>query len=996
MKQLVFLVLTVGFWSMALDPQYPLHQKVMTGWTSQEGLSSDNITQVLQDSQGYFWFGTYNGIVRFDGIHFHTYSRFTNLDFPTNSANVLMEDRNGGIWAGTNGDGVVYLFEDQVESIGQSDGMPSLVVRALAQGSDNQILAGTNAGLVAIENRKVTLLFQDVLGQRNIVGLHRTSEEVLWVSTGERELFRIDGPGYQAIRRVDALSGYQVLAFVDDPSGGLYLGTQNSGLFFYDPDVSSGNMLVHQDEVRAKTINALRFGRNGELWVGTDSGLFSKYSEYWSHFGSKDGLVDDQVSSLFEDTEGNLWLGTSRGGVVKFSQGKFRTVTKEQGLVDDKVNTICFDPEMGHWIGTDNGLSLYQDGEFQSHPLIERIGGGRVRHIQRDSLGRLWVSTYSSHGVLMMEGQSEGQSIKNWNDGNGLSGNRCRMTLTASDGTVWVATTNGLNAIYQDGSVEVFNRNNELREDYILCVFEDDSNRLWIGTNGGGLHYKDPSEPIRHMEPTPGCPSYFIFRIMQDSEGFLWITSNDGISLFKDGAFIHYSAQNGLPGNAIFEMVEDRLGYFWMTADVGIFRAKRTDMLAIENGQPPIVDMELFDSTDGLKAAPTPVSFAGGLGERDIWFPTLKGAAIIDPARIHRNLTPPPVYIEHIYIDGQDVDLKERIELVPGFRRLIIHFTGLSFGVPKNVMFQYRLKGFDSEWSPIDTGRSATYTTLPPGAYSFQVRAMNDDGIWSQNPAVLEIVLPPKFSQTIWFYAVLVLSVAGLVAGIFAVRTWNLKKQRQKLQLMVRESTEEIVRKNEILEKQQLNLKQQQEEIQKANAALTELARTDSLTGLANRRHFQETLERDFRRCIRTRSPISIIMIDVDFFKPFNDYYGHQKGDECLKDVAEALKRSVYRTADMVARYGGEEFIAVLGDADSEAAQQVGKRAKDEIQRLRREHKASAIGSHLTCSFGVATMVPERGQAFEELIKRADEALYQAKANGRNRIEVYDGRRSES
>lgn len=272
--------------------------------------------------------------------------------------------------------------------------------------------------------------------------------------------------------------------------------------------------------------------------------------------------------------------------------------------------------------------------------------------------------------------------------------------------------------------------------------------------------------------------------------------------------------------------------------------------------------------------------------------------------------------------------------------------------------------GLSEKWTEAGPRRSAHYAHLPPGKYTFEVRAANSDGVWSDVGATLAVEVLPFFYQTRWFAGACVAGLVGLALGVGVVRVHRLKANARRLAELVSERTLQL---------------------EAANARLEELATRDALTGLANRRRFQDFLTQEWQRSRRTGAPLALVLLDVDFFKMFNDTHGHPGGDECLRRVAEVLRTTVNRATDLPARYGGEEFAVVLSDTNREGARVVAEAIRSRVEALAIAHGASAAGPNVTVSLGIAVATGTGTSSAEDLIASADQALYRAKAEGRNR-----------
>jgi diguanylate cyclase (GGDEF)-like protein len=455
----------------------------------------------------------------------------------------------------------------------------------------------------------------------------------------------------------------------------------------------------------------------------------------------------------------------------------------------------------------------------------------------------------------------------------------------------------------------------------------------------------------------------------EDADSSLWIGSNgEGMNRLRDGRLVAIRPSAGLWDGMAQTILEDRAGNFWMTCNRGFYRVSRAELDAFAEGRLDKLNSTGFGPGDALRGT----TFAGGLqpagavdGAGQLWLPSANGLVIVDPARRARPGRPPVVLLEKVLVQGASKPTDAEVMLPPGSLPLSIRYTAMTLRDADRVRFRYRMDGLTPDWVDAGPGREASFPALPHGSYQFRVAASTDGKQWGEAEQVLSITVRPFFYQTGWFITVALLgSLAGIVA-LYRLRTHNLRARHAEMERLVAQRTEEL---------------------RLANEHLSRLSFVDSLTGLANRRRFDEALDAEWRRARRTRTPIAIVMADIDGFKPYNDLLGHPQGDRCLAAVAGVFAQAVGRAGDLAARYGGEEFVVLLPGADQAAAAAVAESLRAACEALAIPHPSAPVSPVITLSLGVASCIPADDNAVEALVAAADAALYRAKQEGRNRV----------
>lgn len=796
-----FIIAAVNLFSESFLSQY-----IKTVWTTNQGLASDTINDVLQDKNGFIMIATYEGLVRFDGIKFELINKYSNPDFNSVSARVLLEDKDGALWVGTNGDGVAQFKNNKITMFTVKDGLPDNSIRSIAEDKIGRIWIGTTKGVSYIfEGKVIKVEEKDKISYTELAELiFCDNSGKIWVAFDSPGLHYFDNDRH--LVKSDMVSDkYTITEMYNDKNGDLWLGTKEKGVLL----LRNGSLTVFNEKSGFKEgkVNHIMKTHNGKLWFGTDSGIITYDGAQTTTYSEKDGLTNNIVEKIIEDREGNIWIATSRGGVEKLSKSKFLNYGVKEGLIHNTVNSVETDSKGKVWIGTDIGLSCFNNGKFENNVLTEYLKGIRIRHILSAGQETLFISAYSDLGFII----SDKYRISKYTAKEGLTGNRIRVSYKDSKGNIWIGTTNGLNKLNSDGKITQIKRSDGLTYDYIMCIIEDLSGAIWVGTDGGGVNIlrangSSDSYSIERLDTENGLAGNIIFRIYEEANGVKWITTGSGISRIEGPKIVNYNSGSGLSSDSVFQILEDNFGRVWMTSNKGVSYCKKFDLEAIAKGANSKINVINLDKNDGLKAGVTSTSWSEIDNSGNFWFPTLEGVSIIDVSNIYINQSPPLVEVKSLKLDDKTVEANKKIVIEAGVKRITIDYTGLSFTVPEKVLFSYKLEGFDKEFSAPVSYRSTSYTNLSPGVYTFKIKAANNDGVWSDPPITFSIDQKPYIYQELWFYILLLLALSGAVYGIYRARVRRLKRRQVELEKIVKSRTEDLQNEKEKSETLLLNI----------------------------------------------------------------------------------------------------------------------------------------------------------------------------------------------
>ncbi|HRQ65772.1 MAG TPA: two-component regulator propeller domain-containing protein [Xanthomonadaceae bacterium] len=933
----------------------PLEDYYRQAWTTRDGLPHNAINAMAQTPEGYLWFATWEGVARFNGREFVNFERGPATGLPDSAIRTLHLDTSGVLWAGGLRGGLARIDQGRWSAL---DAAPGLVVSLLVDG-DGRLWAGTQGtGLARIEADGSRRIFRATDGlPSDIVSALLEDGQGVWIGT-PAGLVRANGDAFRVPDASAGLSGESVLALARAADGRLLVGTTR-GLFIAVGDGAPGFQPLTAG-LQEEAVAVILPSRNGSLWLGTEThGLF-RYSERGlERIGVQQGLPNDRVLSLLEDREGSLWVGTN-GGLFRLSDAPFTNITRSKGLSDNYVRAVMEHSDGSLWVGTSRGLNRMVGSQ------VERIGAGHalenasVLSLAQDRDGHVWIGTYH-HGALRWDGRDV---VARHDRERGLYSNEVRAIVETADGTLWLGTTQGLSRVGNDG-IRTYRVADGMPDDYVFSMMASSRGEIWVGTGvGAGVVEGDR---IRALDLRQVSDAQAIFAIHEDTEAeSVWLVTDRGLIRWRreEGSMSLVGRDAGLPFDKWFYLVADRHDGYWLTSNRGVLRIDRAQAHAAADGRIGRIDYELFTEAEGMASAQCnggSVPSAALRRDGSVWVATALGVSSVQPWRLPGFAeVVPPVVIESFRADGTVHDWREPQRLPAGTNRVEIHFAGLSFRMPDRIRYRYQLEGLDRRWVERGNVSYAEFTSLPPGDYRFRVQAVQAQGQWGEEETTLAFSVEPYLWQRPWFWLLALACALMLVGLLMNERLRRHRIHERNLQRLVELRTAELREKTEAFERQ---------------------AREDALTGLSNRRAFDENLTREFRRAVRHGTPLCMALMDIDRFKSINDRWSHAVGDQVLKAVADEMRRQC-RDIDLVSRWGGEEFALLFPDTRVTDAMAICERLCQGIAHM--DFGDIAPGLKLTASIGLAcnTDAPDH----DRLMSRVDAALYRAKQEGRNRV----------
>ncbi|NIO81062.1 MAG: helix-turn-helix domain-containing protein [Candidatus Aminicenantes bacterium] len=781
-KLLLFYLFFQASGLFALDPTKSPDTYQHDVWNMDDGLPCNNVFSIAQTPDGYLWLGTSYGLVRFDGADFEVYDSENTPALINYHILCLEVDRNGTLWMGTRGGGVFRCQNGTFEAFSKKYGLLNDEVWDIMESRDGSIWIGSRQGLHRFYNGKMSPVpLPGSISNHHVHTLMEDRIGRIWVGTRGGGLSTVARRAQKYETEYKGFDGLKIKALLEDHMGTIWVGTMNSGLiklqgnnsFFY----STKNGLT------CDCVYSLYEDQGGNLWIGTNGDGINILSGKDNHIfvlNAKGNLTSNSIFCFYEDIEGTLWIGTIAGGLNCLRDTKLTTYTMHHGLSYDTVWGVFQDSRDNVWIGTKGfGVNCWnrETQQIRVYTTADGLSVNSVVTAAEYPRGSLWFGTYGG-GVNRL-------TIKNgrvdvFNKRHGLSEPFVKALYVDPDNTFWVGTDDGGVHYFSNDRFRLYRHLNYR----VNTIYKDKQGNLWVGTYGGGLYLLDNKKTEIYNEKK-GFLAKIVNCIYEDKNGMLWIGSKyQGLYLYKNKTFINIRQKHGLPCQSVYCILGDRKNNLWMSSNRGIFYVKRYKVEDFVKGWTKSITPSVFGKEDGMKSLEClGGTQPAGWRTRDgkLWFPTTKGVTVIDPENIGTNNLPPPVQVKKLVINKKSYPPAKKAVVPPGKGNINIHYTALSFIVPEKILFKYKLAGYDKQWIEAGNHRTATYTGIPPGSYSFHVIACNSDGVWNSTGAAVEIDLKPRFYQTAAFQIGSVLMVVFLISFAFVYHYLTKKNIRRKL-----------------------------------------------------------------------------------------------------------------------------------------------------------------------------------------------------------------------
>ncbi len=830
-KQSLILALILSIFTMPVHAQTsgPRFARL----TTEHGLSHNSVSCILQDHQGFMWFGTQDGLNRYDGYTFTVYRhrRSDPFSLSGNTINVLYEDRAGTLWIGTvagldSSDGVEGHFIHHAaipqESIGAIYEDPSgdLWIGTIGQGLFRYT---PQTGQVVHYRHMPSDPYS--LSDNNVLAIHQDRAGTLWVGTmygGLNALERATGHFTRyAHNPTDAssLGEGQVTAIYQDRRGTLWVATgvpnerTKGGLNVFNPvsgqfihyrhDPSDPHSLGHNN------VHTIYEDQSGILWIGTEGGLdiFDPLAGRFTHYRydplDSRSLSHNNVTTIYESRDGVLWFGTDGGGISQYARHKDRFVRyfhdplTSNSLGESAVGALVEDHSGNLWIGLHNGgldrldrrtgqFTHYRHDPNNPHSLSHN----HVTALCVDSEGVLWIGTSAALDRFDPTTGQFSHYAHNPDDPYSLGPGGIKVIIEGRNHALWIGTEDPGTLSRFDRSAGTFvryeadpaNSNGFIPTYGVRAIYEDEAGALWLGTYNGLVRFEQRSgtfTPYRHDDADPySLSDDFVWAITAGQGGVLWIGTHRGLNRFdrSSGRFTVYTVEDGLPNDAIVAILPDNEGNLWLATMGG----------DLSRFNPQTGVFRHYNAGDGLQGGHFIIGAAYRSPGGEMFFGGSNGFNAFYPTEIKDNAHIPPIVLTAFRKFDQVMEFKtplvavREITLTYKDNFFAFEFAALDYTDPARNQYAYQLEGFDRDWIACGSRRYASYTNLPPGKYTFRVKGSNNDGIWNEAGLAVQIIITPPFWATWWFRGLLVAVIGGVLGLTYRVRAQNIAALRER------------------------------------------------------------------------------------------------------------------------------------------------------------------------------------------------------------------------
>ena len=805
-------------------------------WSVSEGLPSSTIYCIEQDQNGNIWLGTPNGACLFDGKKFKTFTKKDGL--AGNEVRCILKDSSGKLWFGTN-EGISIFNYKTIKNIQKKNGLSGSTILCLLEDNNKNIWAGSdNAGINIISTKADggfsinTINTDDGLSSNQVFDLYQDKEQLIWIATlgGGINLAKQNKNSFtiNTIKGKENIPSDLLISISKDKQDNLWFGTYKEGAFKISKTANEQNqdltkVICYDGILDSNAVWDIITTQKGDTWFGTfDNGIYripfenESVEESIETYKKEQGISGNQVLSLFEDREKNVWIGTSGDGLSMFRGDHFAHFNASDGLPENKIQSIKQDKDGKIWIASAGGgiakidftrqkplINIYDEKSGFPSNFTTSIAFGNNFN------GNTWIAT-SNKGIIKLD-EKKYSVLRQKDD---LIKDIVNTIMIDSKGIVWYGTANGISRFDGTNFENISAENMKMNNQGVNSIIEDKAGNIWFGAMGGLARYSK-GKILRTFDEVEGLFDINVNTIAEDQLGNIWIGTNEG-RIFKynknkpDSNAIEFIAdENTLGSNSISSL----LFYDANTLIAG--GNKGFDRISL-NKAGKIIAVKQYNASDGFIGIECNNNSICKDNKGNIWFGTVNGLTRYSPLFEKTETILPNIQLTSIQLFFKDVNWANRADKVAKWNNipeqlvlpynenhLTFHFSGISFINPEKIKYQYFLEGNDKEWSPISSTDFVTFSGISKGNYTFKVVAIDANGKASL-PALFHFTINPPWYETKLFYATCLTLIIIVVYSFIKYREKKLLLEKALLEKTVKERTHEIeLQKKEIGEKNQ-------------------------------------------------------------------------------------------------------------------------------------------------------------------------------------------------
>lgn len=772
-------------------------------YSVENGLAQSQVLSLCQDFKGNIWIGTYGGgLNKFDGINFTLFTKSEGLH--SNTVTAIFEDSKKQIWAGTANGGVSRYNGKTFEKISSS----KISVLSINEDKNGNILIGTEKqGVFTISGQHLQPVPRlDFLSGNLVNSIYRDHVGNLWFATQNAGVFLFTGNNVKNFTTSDGLPSNHVKSIARDNDGIYWFGTQE-GLCRYDGGSFTTIPVQANKEVN---ITALATDKNNILWIGTfGDGLYKYRDGIFTSYGYHEGLKGVYLNCIIPENAGNICIGTDGDGLCRFEGERFRYFTKQNGLPNNVIMGICQDSRGNYWMGSyGNGACEFDGKNFRYFTRKEGLCDDIIYAVAEDNSGYIWFGSKTNGASRFDPSAKPGtgeKKFKNFSMKDGLCSNEITCIIRDKSGKLWFASKEGGISVYDGKEFKNYTAEDGLSSDNVYTLYADKSDNIWAGTGEGDINiiYQREKTVIKKSENLKST----IYAITEDKSGLVWIgTQDNGIYAYDGTNYHNFTMQDGLTNDFVYTLVFDGQDNLWVGSSKGV------DKITFHKDWHDFT-VTYFGVKEGFTGIENNMHAVLRDRNNNLWFGTVNGLMIYNPNADVPEPVKPQVTITGILLFFQAANLNkytlktDSVTLLPADLKLpfnknylTFQFIGVDISDPEGVRYSWKLDGFDDDWTPLMAQREVVYSNLPPGEYTFLVKAYNKNGTGDETPASFRFTIVPPFWKTWTFRVITALVLIFATYWYYRRRVTKLERVKEKLEKIVRERTEEIyLQKNEIL-----------------------------------------------------------------------------------------------------------------------------------------------------------------------------------------------------